>query len=224
MTLLDAPPHVEKKRHTGLAVAVALLLASVLGLGTYAWHMKRHAEGTQRHIAETKPMTPPVTGPQEQIALLVAYDEDGSLHRHTISVPMPSERSERARQAVHTLIDFCSNGDSPHPMPQGADVKTVYLVSNNLAVIDVNSALADTHRSGILVEELTIASIAQTLAANVPGITRVRFLVDGKERDTLAGHADLKTYYDVAGLNAFVLPGEAPRAPDTTAPAKKETQ
>jgi hypothetical protein len=66
-----------------------------------------------------------------------------------------------------------------------------------VAVIDFNADLANGHRSGILVEELTIASVVQTLTANVPGITRVKFLVDGKERETLAGHADLTGVYDV---------------------------
>jgi hypothetical protein len=49
-------------------------------------------------------------------------------------------------------------------------------------------------------EELTIVSMVQTLAANIPKLTRVKFLVDGKERDTLAGHADLKGFYDVATI------------------------
>jgi hypothetical protein len=29
----------------------------------------------------------------------------------------------------------------------------------------------------------------------------VKILVDGKERDTLAGHADLSTFYDVGAVN-----------------------
>jgi hypothetical protein len=73
-----------------------------------------------------------------------------------------------------------------------------------LAVIDTNSAFADNHRSGVLVEELTVASLVETLSANIPGITRVRILVDGKSRDTLAGHADLSDFYDVAAVNRMV--------------------
>jgi hypothetical protein len=65
----------------------------------------------------------------------------------------------------------------------------------------VNSAFADGHRSGILVEELTIASLARTLSANIPGINRIRILVDGRSRDTLAGHADISGFYDVSAVN-----------------------
>ncbi len=69
---------------------------------------------------------------------------------------------------------------SPHPLGTGSEVRNVYLVDPGLAVIDVNTAFANGHRSGILVEELTIASLVQTLSANIPGITRVKILVDGK--------------------------------------------
>jgi hypothetical protein len=64
-------------------------------------------------------------------------------------------------------------------------------------VIDVNAAFVSGHTSGILAEELTIVSMAQTLSANIQGLTRVKFLVDGKDRETLAGHADLSGFYDV---------------------------
>jgi len=80
----------------------------------------------------------------------------------------------------------------------------VYLVGPGLAVVDLNAAFADGHRSGVLVEELTIVSLAQTLSANIPGITQMRILVDGKSRDTLAGHADLSSTYDVASLGQLV--------------------
>ena len=82
----------------------------------------------------------------------------------------------------------------------GSEIRNVYLVDPGLAVVDMSSAMADGHRSGILVEELTIVSIVQTLSTNVPGINRVKFLVDGKERETLAGHADLSSVYDTSNV------------------------
>jgi len=52
-----------------------------------------------------------------------------------------------------------------------------------------------------MAEELMLASIIQTLSANVPGIARVKILIDGRERETLAGHADLSLAYDVAEVS-----------------------
>jgi hypothetical protein len=48
---------------------------------------------------------------------------------------------------------------------------------------------------------MTLASLIETLAANVPGVSKVKFLVDGKERETLAGHADLMSFYQTAAVH-----------------------
>jgi hypothetical protein len=104
---------------------------------------------------------------------------------------------------VQALLVRYLDRQSTHPLPARADVRDVYMVDPGLVVIDLNSAFADGHRSGILVEELTVASLSETLAANLPGINRVQFLVDGKQRDTLAGHADLSGYYDSGAISSL---------------------
>ena len=77
----------------------------------------------------------------------------------------------------------------------------MYLADPALAVIDLNSTLAEQHRSGILVEELTIASMVETLSADVPGSRAFKILVDGRPRETLAGHADLSGFYDTTFMH-----------------------
>jgi hypothetical protein len=68
-------------------------------------------------------------------------------------------------------------------------------------IVDTTAQFADGHPSSILLEEMTLASLMETLTANVPGITRVKFLVEGKERETLAGHADLMSFYRTAAVH-----------------------
>jgi hypothetical protein len=101
-------------------------------------------------------------------------------------------------------VELYTGKDSPHPLQAGAEVHDVFLVDPGLAVIDVNSAFVDGQISGILAEELTIASLVQTLATNIPGLIRVKILVDGKERATLAGHADISGFYDVGQITELV--------------------
>jgi spore germination protein GerM len=55
-----------------------------------------------------------------------------------------------------------------------------------------------------MAEELTIASIVSTLTANDPQVRRVKILIEGKERETLAGHADLTRFYSSAEMEALV--------------------
>jgi spore germination protein GerM len=114
---------------------------------------------------------------------------------------MPSVRQQRAEEVLRALIALYLDKSSPHPLPPGSDIRSVYLVDPGLAVIDVNAAFADGHRSGVLAEELTVTSLIQTLSENIPGILKVKILVEGKQRDTLAGHADLSNFFDVSAIH-----------------------
>jgi spore germination protein GerM len=146
-------------------------------------------------------LAPPITGPTENVTLFVAHDEDGSLRPQSAQIPLPSGRQQRAEELLRALVTLYLDKSSPHALGSGADVRSVFLVDPGVAVIDLNSAFADTHRSGVLVEELTVASLIHTVSANTPGVLKVKILVDGKERDTLAGHADLSSFFDVNAVD-----------------------
>lgn len=182
-------------------IALSILLAAVLGMSIYAWHMRGRAAATPAATVDTRPVVAPVAGVTERVTLFVAYDDVGVLHAQAAQIPMPSVRQQRAEEVLRALIALYLDKSSPHPLPPGSDIRSVYLVDPGLAVIDVNAALADGHRSGILAEELTVASLIQTLSTNIPGILKVKILVEGKQRDTLAGHADLSDFFDVSAIN-----------------------
>jgi hypothetical protein len=180
-----------------LAITIGILLLAVLGMGLYGLHLRQQA--LQLHASantDSRPIAPPVSGPQQQITVFLPDDAKGTLYRQQITATLPEEPTLRAREIVHVLIGKWQEKDSLHVIGNAADVNAVFLLNNNkLAVIDVNGPFADQHRSGVLVEELTLASIAKTLGANLPGMTEIRVVVDGKERETLAGHADLLDSY-----------------------------
>ena len=180
-------------------IALLILVATVGLMGWYAFRLKHRAEQLLVRAADTRPVAPPVSGKAEQVTLYLADDNDGMLHKRAVNIALPADPGERARQVLRALISAYLDKKSTHPLASGADIDAVFLVKPNIAVVDTNSEFADGHRSGILLEQLTVASIAQTLAANVSGIGRVKILVQGKERETLAGHADLTTFYDLSG-------------------------
>jgi hypothetical protein len=182
-------------------IAMAVLLLAALGLTGYVWHMHKVATAAPAPSNDTRPLAPPVAGPTERVTLFVAHDEDGSLRAEAALIPLPSGRQQRAEELLRALLSVYLEKSSPHVLGSGADIRSVFLVDPGVAVIDVNEAFADTHRSGVLVEELTVASMIRTISANTPGILKVKILVDGKERETLAGHADLSDFFDVTAVN-----------------------
>jgi hypothetical protein len=183
------------------AIALSLLLAAALVMGIYAWHMRGRAAATPVTSSDTQPVVAPAAGPTERVTLWVAYDDIGLLRAQSAEIPMPGARQQRAEELLRALVQLYLQKASPHPLPPGSEIRSVYLVDPGLAVIDVNAALADGHRSGILAEDLTIASLIETISANVTGISRVKILVEGNQRETLAGHADLSNFFDVSAVN-----------------------
>ena len=187
-----------------LIIGVAVLLAITLGMSFYVWRMRSHVDRSEVSAVNTQPVAPPVSGANEQVTLYVAYDDAGVLRPKPVRIPLPAGRQERAAEILRALLTLYLDKSSPHTLGAGSEIRDVYLVDPGLAVIDLNAAFADNHRSGVLVEELTVVSLIQTLSANIPGITRVKILVEGNERDTLAGHADLSNFYDVPAVTQAV--------------------
>lgn len=184
-----------------LIIGLAILLLAVMGMSIYALRMRKRVAAEPAVASDTRPVAPPVTGPTEQVTLFVAYDDDGTLHAQGARIPLPSGRQQRAEELLRALVSLYLDKNSTHSLAPNADVRSVYLVDPGLAVIDLNAPFADGHRSGILVEELTVTSLIHTISANIPGILKVKILVEGKERETLAGHANLSDVYDVTAVN-----------------------
>jgi hypothetical protein len=180
-----------------LLIGVATLLVLVIAMGIYLRQMRQRARQLDSPAADVLPVAPPAAGPTETVTLYVADDEAGLLRPRAAQIPLPGGRQQRAEELLRTLLRIYQQPGTTHPLSAAADIRGIYLVDPGAAVIDLNAAFADQHRSGILSEQLTVNSLVETLAANVPGIQRVNILVEGQSRDTLAGHADLSEWFDV---------------------------
>jgi hypothetical protein len=172
-------------------------------MGIYARHMRQQAREFELTPAEL-PVAAPASGPTETVTLYVADDAAGILRARSAQIPLPGGRQQRAEELLRALLRIYQQPGAPHALAAAADVRSIYLVDPGAAVIDLNAAFADQHRSGILTEQLTVNSLVETLAVNVPGIHRVSILVEGKTRDTLAGHADLTQFFDVQSVGQAV--------------------
>jgi hypothetical protein len=186
-----------------LQITFALLVVGVFFMAAYVLNLKDKAAASLNH-EESRPVAPPIANPPEPLILYVAYDDEGVLLKRTVMAPLPTEVTARAREVLRALLSQYLEKSSPHPIGEGSDVKEVFLVKPTLAVVDMNAAFADRHRSGVWEEALTVDSMVATLAANVPGITKVKILIEGQERETLAGHADLMSVYDVAEVDQLI--------------------
>ena len=184
-------------------ITIVMLLVGVLGGALFLLHLKQRAELAPTP-ADNRPLSAPVSGPNTGVRLLIAYDDDGVVRDRDLTMPLPADPGPRAREILRALFAGYAQRPSPHPIADGSDVREVYMLKDGTCVVDLNSKFADGHRSGVLLEQLSIFSMVESIADNVPQVQRVRFLVEGAERDTLAGHADLRAVYEVAAVRQAV--------------------
>ena len=77
-------------------------------------------------------------------------------------------------------------------IPPDTTLKTIFLTSRGDAYVDLSAEVQKNHRGGTTSEILTAYTLVSALTLNLPAITGVQILVDGREVDTLAGHLDLR--------------------------------
>jgi hypothetical protein len=177
----------------------AMLLAVVV-MAVVLIRMRERAHDRLMMAVNTQPLTAPSSAPTERITLLVANDLDGSLIPVERSFPMPKDTNARARVLMQKLLEEYAAPKSTHPIANASGVDEVFLMpvpqlKGLMAVVNLNAAFVQAQPSGIEPETLTLLSMIATLHANLPQITEVRFLVNGQQKDTLAGHADLTRVY-----------------------------
>jgi Sporulation and spore germination len=182
-------------------------LAGCIGLMTL--FLLRGCQQAHKRLAispDTTPIAAPNPSATEDFTLYLADDSDGSITTSTASLVLPREPTLRARALLQHLLTGYAAPTSHHLLSTGPAVDDVFLLNlpaapvydpatAPIAVVNLHGAFAQSHPSGVLIEDLTIQSIVGTLHAAFPQLTEVRFLVDGQPHDTLAGHADLQRSY-----------------------------
>jgi sporulation and spore germination protein len=182
-------------------ITIGLVLLAILISGLVIIRLTHQEEAKTLRAADLAPVAPVLAGKQERIQVLVAYDEDQALRWRPVEAFLPADRGLRAKETLRTVLAQYLQTPSPHPLARGADIRDVYFIGGDTLIVDASAQFADGHPSGILLEEMTLASLIETLTANVAGVKRVKFLVEGKERETLAGHADLMSFYQTNAVH-----------------------
>lgn len=134
----------------------------------------------------------PAAAERKITATLYYVSEDGlSLVGVKREVPFGDPVVEQARRIVEAQL-----GPATAPLasaiPEGTTLRTLFLTERGDAFVDLSADVTTRHTGGALDELFTVYAIVDALTVNLPAITRVQILVDGKEVDTIAGHVDLR--------------------------------
>jgi spore germination protein GerM len=173
---------------------VALAVALVAFTGGLSWLL---FAGVPRLIARRPAKTVAAAAlpapPGKKIKAKLFYvSEDGSKLTSTEREVAYGEGTiEQAKEIITAQI-----APSAEPLvsaiPAGTALRAIFVTPQGEAYVDLSGEVSRAHPGGTQNELLTVYTIVDALASNLPAISSVQILVDGKEVDTLAGHLDLR--------------------------------
>ena len=100
-----------------------------------------------------------------------------------------NDESQKYIEAVKCLLDAPTEEELTKIFPKGAKIKSITL-DKDTAIVDLDAGITKNFVGGSTGEEFLINSVVDTLT-EFSEVKQVRFLIDGKEVETLAGHMDL---------------------------------
>jgi len=126
----------------------------------------------------------------QAVTLFFSSESDEYLHPEEREIPTDSSVVNQARAIVQELLDG-PEGDLLNPFPPETKLRELFVTPEGVAYVDFSREIRDHHMSGSSAEIATVFAVVNTLTRNLDPIKKVFILIDGGEKDTLAGHVDL---------------------------------
>jgi len=96
----------------------------------------------------------------------------------------------QAAEMVKALIAGSKTGLT-NTFPANAELLGIKKEGNDTLIVNFRESLVKNHPGGSAAEMATVYSLTNTLTANLPEITMVKILIEGKSRESLKGHIGL---------------------------------
>jgi len=169
-----------------LPIAAAALLAALLGVGGILWWRMGAAppatSATQQPAASAQRLNEP-------LVITLSVPVDGLLVATPAPVTRQPDTQSLAREALAAL--FADPIGSKAPVLKDLTLRGVYLDAVGTGYIDLAPVEQREVRASVWEELIALYAMVNTLSQNFEEIKQVRFLVDGREVQTLAGHIEL---------------------------------
>jgi spore germination protein GerM len=169
-----------------VAGAIVVVLAAVVWIAVSLWPSRTTAPSQAAGTA---------TAPSDSRrihALLFYVSENGTeLVESSREIPYGATPVEQARLIVEAQLLPAPRGMTS-AIPTGTTMRALFLTGRGEAYVDLSHEVVSGHTGGSLDEALTVFTIVNALTVNMPTVSAVQILVDGKAVDTLAGHIDLR--------------------------------
>jgi sporulation and spore germination protein len=168
-------------------VAAVALLAWLLFIGLPRWY----GGPATSTAAATKPSTVAPPGRKIKAHLFYVADDGVRLVSVERDVPFGEGTVQQAKEIIGAQIAPVA-APLLSAIPPGTTLRALFITATGDAYVDLSREVSAMHPGGSVSELLTVYTVVDALTANLPAVSGVQILVDGKAVDTLAGHADLR--------------------------------
>jgi hypothetical protein len=180
-----------KSPKTSLVIALAILLAALVFIffrsGAREVILK---SGDAAAASAGDKTTQPEAKPTKKVTLFFVRPSDGLLAPEEREIAASDSLIQETEEFIAEIIKG-PTGELGAALPAETKLGRIYITRNGTAYVDFSRELADKHPSGTTAELSTIYAVVDGLAYNFKSIKKVFLLVDGEERETLAGHIGL---------------------------------
>jgi hypothetical protein len=128
--------------------------------------------------------------PTLKVSVFFVRPSDGLLVPEEREIPVSDSLVEETEAFIAELIKG-PTGDLAAAIPRETKLGRVYITKEGTAYVDFSRELIENHPSGTTAELSTVYAVVDGLAFNFKDVKKVFILVDGEERETLAGHIGL---------------------------------
>ena len=177
-----------------LAVGLAAVAGGALLFGLVMWLPRWTTGMTTRATvgaAAPAPAAPAPSGRKIKARLFYVAEDGTKLTSVERDVAYGEGPVEQAREIITAQIAPVVE-PLVSAVPPGTTLRAVFITDGGEAFVDVSREIVSAHPGGTLGELLTVYTLVNALTENLPVVTAVQVLVDGKEVETLSGHIDLR--------------------------------
>ena len=171
-------------------VAIVLVFAAVVFFAKQGLPAFGHAAAA-KPVAAAPAAVPATSGRKIKARLFYVADDGTRLMSVERDVTYGEGADEQAREIIAAQIAPVV-APAVSAIPSGTTLRAVFITQSGDAYVDLSREARSAHPGGTVDELLTVYTIVNALTANLPAVTAVQLLIDGKEVDTLSGHVDLR--------------------------------
>ena len=149
------------------------------------------SRATTRAVAASSPVVPAGPGRKIKARLFYVADDGTRLTSVEHDIAYGDSAVEQAREIISAQIAPVAE-PLVSAIPPETKLRAVFITEGGEAYVDLSREVKSAHLGGTVNELLTVYTLVNALTDNLPAITAVQVLVEGKEVETLSGHVDLR--------------------------------